>query len=194
VETVVIIAMVVSWAFVAFLAFVLYGFMRQHAELLTNLAELRATLQRQPIPVTAPPPAPAAQDPQPAGLQIGAQAPDFSLPDLAGRQRRLEDFLGRPRLLVFWDPQCGFCQQMAPRIAQLPDPSQLLLVTRRAPEETRTMAQQHDLHCDIVVEPAWDVATSYGTNGTPTGYLIDAQGRIASTLAIGADALLALAA
>jgi len=193
-ETAVIIAMVVAWAFAAFLAFVLYGFMRQHAELLTNLAELRATLQRQPAPAAAPQPAQAAAAPQSPGLQVGAEAPDFNLPDLAGRPRRLADFLGRPRLLVFWDPQCGFCQQMAPRIAQLQDPSRLILVTRRAPEETRAMAEQHNLDCDIVVEPAWEVATSYGTNGTPTGYLIDAQGRIASTLAIGADALLALAA
>jgi peroxiredoxin len=139
-----------------------------------------------------PPFAPPAT--QPAALDVGAPAPDFNLPDLAGRHRRLGDFLGRQRLLVFWDPQCGFCQQMAPRIAQLPDPSRLLLVTRRAPEETRAMAEQYSLSCDIVVEPGWDVATSYGTNGTPTGYLVNAEGRIASTLAVGADALLVLAA
>jgi len=194
VETVVIIAMIASWAFAAFLAFVLYGFIRQHGELLANVAELRALLlQQQPAAATAPPPPPATA-PQPAALQVGAQAPDFDLPDLAGQRHGLREFLDRPRMLVFWDPQCGFCQQMAPRIAQLPDPSRLLLVTRRAPEETRAMAEQHNLYCDIVVEPGWEVASSYGTNGTPTGYLIDAEGRIASTLAVGADALLALAA
>src|SRR4029077_2359842 len=88
--------------------------------------------------------------------------------------------------------QCGFCQQMAPRLSQLPESRRILLVSRRAPEETRASAEQFDLHCDVVVEPGWDVASSYGTNGTPTGYLIDAHGRIASTLAVGADALLAL--
>src|SRR5690348_9604203 len=106
--------MIASWAFAAVLAFVLYGFMRQHAELLQSVAELRAMLQQQPAPAAAPPPAPA---PQPAALAVGAPAPDFNLPDLAGRPHHLRDFLGRPRLLVFWDPQCGFCQQMAPRIA-----------------------------------------------------------------------------
>src|SRR5438477_89777 len=152
-ETVVIIAVIAAWAFAAFLAFVLYGFMRQQGELLASVAELRALLQRQPAPGAAPPPPPPAPAPQPASLHVGAEAPDFDLPDLEGRPRRLREFLDRPRLLVFWDPQCGFCQQMAPRIAQLQDPSRLLLVTRRAPEETRAMAEQHSLRCDIVVEP-----------------------------------------
>ena len=36
------------------------------------------------------------------------------------------------------------------------------------------------------------VAQSYGETGTPTGYLLDARGHIASDLAVGPDALLSL--
>ena len=198
-DTILIVALAVSWAFALFVAFVLYGLLRQHAtseqslrELSAGLAEVRAMLQPGMAPsVPAPPVQPA---PQPVVLPVGAPAPDFTLPDLAGRARRLRDFLGRPLLLVFWDPQCGYCEQLAPRIAELGQSRRLLLVSRRAPEETERMADRHNLRCDVVVEPGWDVASSYGTNGTPTGYLIDAEGRIASTLAVGADALLTLAA
>src|SRR6185369_8382163 len=38
-----------------------------------------------------------------------------------------------------------------------------------------------------------EVAAAYQANGTPSGYLIDAEGRIASELAIGAEALVQLA-
>src|SRR5207253_1612421 len=38
-----------------------------------------------------------------------------------------------------------------------------------------------------------EVAKAYQTNGTPSGYLISADGKIASALAVGADALLAMA-
>ena len=197
-DTILIVALAVSWAFALFVAFVLYGLLRQHAtseqslrELSAGLAEVRALLQ--PGVAAAVPAAPGQPASQPA-LPLGAPAPEFTLPDLAGRVRRLRDFLGRPLLLVFWDPQCGFCEQLAPRIAELGQSKRLLLVSRRAPEETERMAERHNLRCDVVVEPGWDVASSYGTNGTPTGYLIDAEGRIASTLAVGADALLTLAA
>ena len=191
-ETALILALIASWAFALVVAFLLYGLMRQHAETQQSLAELRALVE-QGIS-SSPPPAAAPQTPAPALLAVGAPAPEFALPDLGGRTRRLQEFLGKPLLLVFWDPQCGFCEQLAPRIAALPDATRLLLVTRRAPEETAAMARRFNLRCDVVVEPGWDVASSYGTNGTPTGYLIDAQGRIASPLAVGAEALLALAA
>ena len=36
------------------------------------------------------------------------------------------------------------------------------------------------------------VAQSYGETGTPTGYLLDARGHIASDLAVGPDALFSL--
>jgi peroxiredoxin len=186
----VIVALVAAWLFAAFLAFVLYGFLRQHAALQADVAELKALLQRAPA-AQHPPPPPAPQ-PQPALLQPGARAPEFQLADLSGRSRHLRDFLGRERVLVFFDPQCGFCQQLAPRLGELGD--RALVITRRDPAETQRLAEQHGWRGDVLVEPDWAVATAYGTNGTPTGYLIDAQGRIASQLAVGGDALLTLAA
>jgi len=197
VEAAVIAAMVVAWVFALVLVFLLYGMTRQQGELLARVASveqsLRELLQR-PVGTPAPAPAPVAPQPQLTLLEPGAKAPEFRLADLQGRQRRLRDFLGRPLVLIFFDPQCGFCQRLAPQLGELDGAARVLLVTRRAPAETQRLAEEHGWRCDVVVEPDWAVATAYGTNGTPTGYLIDAQGRIASGLAVGADALLALAA
>jgi len=50
----------------------------------------------------------------PAGPMMGEPAPDFSLPDLAGKFVSLSDFRGDTTLLLFWRPSCGFCQRMLP--------------------------------------------------------------------------------
>ena len=127
-------------------------------------------------------------------LPLGSRAPDFTLPDLDGRKRGLDEFLGKPRVIVFFSPQCGFCRQMAPSIGQLPDRgASLLLVSNGDPEEHRRMAAKHGWQCDVLLQREWEVSTAYRANGTPTGYLLDAEACIASELAIGVDLLLRLA-
>src|SRR5690349_20163297 len=53
------------------------------------------------------------------GLEPGADLPSFRLPDLSGREVPLEEFRGRRVLLVNWSPQCGFCDMIAPDLAEL---------------------------------------------------------------------------
>src|SRR6266852_5287295 len=131
--------------------------------------------------------------PPPAGLELGTPAPAFALPDLAGRERRLEDFLGKPLLVTFFSTTCGYCQQMAPRLGELPeDGPRVLLISNGDADEHLQLAAEHKWRCDVVLQKGTEVLTAYKATGTPTGYLIDAEGRIASELAIGADALLAL--
>jgi len=123
----------------------------------------------------------------PQGLTIGTLAPEFSLPDLDGQERNIEYFLGeKPLLLTFFSPQCGFCLQMAQQLGQLPeDGPNVLLVSRGDPEEHRGLAQEHGWRCGVVLEEGRDVAQAYGASGTPTGYLLDPKGRVASNLAVG---------
>ncbi len=131
--------------------------------------------------------------PAPSGLEPGTPAPAFALPDLAGRERRLEEFRGKPLLLAFFSTTCGYCQQMAPRLGELPeDGPRVLLISRGDVDEHLQLAAEHKWRCDVVLEQGTENLTAYKATGTPTGYLIDAEGRIASELAVGADALLAL--
>ncbi len=193
------------WGLATVEAGAIYLLVRQHGRLLLAQDELRERLDkteqtvqglaaqlaevRRAAPAAA---APAAAQ-MPAGLPIGSPAPAFALPDLEGRERTLRDFLGQPLLTVFFNPQCGFCQQMAPRLGQLsPAGARVLLISRGDPAEHRRLAAEHGWRCDVLLDPTSSTMQTYRAGGTPMGCLLDADGRIASELAAGAEAVLAL--
>jgi peroxiredoxin len=188
------VALAVAVAVIALEGVLLYTLLRQHGLMLIGQDELRRRLAgiEQTIASLGQSSAPA---PQPAlePLSIGTPAPAFALRDLDGRERSLSEFGGRPLVVLFFNPQCGFCAQMAPELGHLgAEAVPLLLVSRGSAEEHRRLAAEHAWRCEVVLEPGWEVATAYGTRATPTGYLVDSQGRIASALTVGAPALLAL--
>src|SRR6266536_298612 len=131
----------------------------------------------------------------PAGPKVGEVAPDFSLPDLAGQTVHLSDIRGSPTLLLFWRPSCGFCQRMLPDLkaweASPPEGApQLLVVSTDSVESNQTMG----LRSPVVLDPdGMGVERLFEATGTPMAVLVDAEGKIASELAVGAQAVLALA-
>lgn len=202
---VLIVGLILAWASVAFIGWLFYLTVRQqgrvliaHEEIRTRLANAEAMIQRlaeRPAMVISPPAPPpqAAAPAQPPALSLGTAAPDFRLPDLKGRFRTLADYRGKPAVLVFFNPDCGFCTQLAPKLADLPGTApQLIVMSRGDKQVNRQLARTHQWKGDVLLEPNWEVATSYRTNATPTGYLIDAEGRIASTLAVGVEGVLTL--
>jgi peroxiredoxin/uncharacterized membrane protein YphA (DoxX/SURF4 family) len=146
------------------------------------------------LPVTATQGAAAAPRP-PAGPKIGEPAPDFSLPDLVGKTVRLSDFRGSPTLVVFWRPSCGFCERMLPDLKAWETNARngaprLLVVSTDSVADNQAMG----LRSPIVLDnKGMSVGRQFGANGTPMAVLVDAEGKIASELAAGAPAVLALA-
>ncbi len=129
----------------------------------------------------------------PARPRVGDTAPQFELPDLTGRTIALGTFRGRETVVLFWNPHCGFCQQMLPDLrAWEAQPATrrpgIVLVSSGTAEDNRAMG----LRSPIVLDAAFQTGSAFGAGGTPTAVLIDADGRIASELAVGADAVQAL--
>jgi peroxiredoxin len=150
-------------------------------------------------------------EPEPEGLALNSPAPEFDLPDLEGNRHRLGQYRGKSALLVFFNPACGFCRQMAPKLAAFTKaesgeqkaeisstensakPSTVLVVSTGEAEANRQLFGDYHLGFSVLLQKDTEAATAYKANGTPTGYLIDPDGKIASALAVGADALLKLA-
>jgi peroxiredoxin len=191
----VIFGILLPWLFVGLCCWVGCQLIRQNGRILLQLEAMEqrfAGLQAAPLPNQ-----PAAAAAAPQGLPIGSPAPSFDLPDLAGARKSLADFQGKQLLLVFFNPRCGYCTRMAPDLATLPVDGQEgmpipLVVTTGDAEENRKLFAEHGVNGPVLLQEGMEVASQYQCGGTPMGYLIDEQGRIASAQAVGAEALLAL--
>ena len=187
----VVLGVVLPWAIVALGCWVAFQLMLQNGRLLLRLEKVEQQLSQIEAASRAPPSAAPAQP----SLALGAEAPDFELADLAGEKGRLSDYRGRRVLLVFFNPQCGYCATMAPDLAalSLADPLPVV-VTTGSPEDNRWLLEKNHVRCPVLLQEQNEIGELYYATGTPMGYLIDPQGRIASPIAAGAQALLALAA
>ena len=136
----------------------------------------------------------AAQPAQLSRPQTGEIAPTFTLPSLNGQKVSLADFHGKPTLVLFWNPGCGFCEQMLPDLKDWEAESSrgelaLLVVSTGNVEENRALG----LHAPVVLDEGFTVGPAFGAHGTPMAVLVDADGKIASEVAAGAPAVFALA-
>src|SRR5262249_21801679 len=139
------------------------------------------------------------------GLPVGSEAPSFELPDLVGERKSLARYRGQPLLLVFFSPVCGFYRDMAPKLVKKVDgrnrkaesnggcdSPRLLIVSTGEAEANRTLFEEQKVNCAVLLQKESEIADAYRANGTPSGYLIDAEGKIASGLVMGGEALLEL--
>ncbi len=96
--------------------------------------------------------------------------------------------------MLFWNPGCGFCQQMLPDLkgweANRPERAPKLLVVSAGTEEAN---EAMGLSSPVVLDQNFGVGRAFGASGTPSAVLVDAEGSIASEVAVGAPKVLELA-
>jgi len=131
----------------------------------------------------------------PPSLKIGNPAPQFQIPDLNGKIMSLAEFHGAETLMLFWNPQCGFCTRMLSDLrawelnaAEIEKP-RLLVISTGSPEANK----EQDFLATVLLDQTFNVAHLFGVKGTPSALLISAEGKIASQVAVGADQVFALA-
>jgi hypothetical protein len=67
------------------------------------------------------------------------------------------------------------------------------MISRRDPEVNRVKAAEHELTFPVVLQQQWEISRQYGIFTIPVGYLIEEQGIIEADVALGSEAILALA-
>jgi peroxiredoxin/uncharacterized membrane protein YphA (DoxX/SURF4 family) len=129
-----------------------------------------------------------------AGLTPGTPAPDFTLPDLNGVSKSLKDLLSpkKPLLLMFSNPGCGPCQALLPEIAEWRRDMRDNLTSALISENS---ADAHHAYATLVgadavfLQREREVAEAYGAYATPAAVAVTTDGRIASYVAPGAEAI-----
>jgi uncharacterized membrane protein YphA (DoxX/SURF4 family)/peroxiredoxin len=129
---------------------------------------------------------PAAAAPR----QIGALAPQFSLPSTAGPAVSLHDLLADDRdcVLTFVSPGCGPCQLLLPELARWHDTiTERLALTLVAPVEAvqaEALAREHSL-TDVLIDEQATIMHAYGVWGTPSAILVASDGTVRSAPVAG---------
>lgn len=129
-----------------------------------------------------------------APRQVGALAPQFSLPSAAGRVVNLQDLLADDRacVLTFVSPGCGPCAALLPELARWHDTvTQRLALTLVAPVEAiqaEALASEHDL-TDVLIDQQSTVMHSYGVTATPSAVLVASDGTVRSAPVAGRIAI-----
>jgi thiol-disulfide isomerase/thioredoxin len=114
-------------------------------------------------------------------------APEFTLPDLRdGADISLAAYRGTPVLINFWASWCGPCREEMPRLAAFArdqDEVRVLgVAVNDAPADSRRFADEKDADFPMAVDRRGEVVARYGATGLPATVLVDAEGRIVSTV------------
>ena len=184
--------MVLPWLLIAIGGWLGFQLVRQNGRILLRLETIERHLGSRGES------RPAEQRRNAGGLAVDIAAPDFELPNLTGVRRKLSEFRGRDVLLIFFNPKCGFCSKMSDDLAALPPNggngwAVPIVVTTGDANENRQFMEQHGIRCVVLLQKEMEVAHQFRAQGTPMGYRIDAAGRVASELTVGAEPLLQLA-
>jgi peroxiredoxin/uncharacterized membrane protein YphA (DoxX/SURF4 family) len=125
---------------------------------------------------------------------VGAPAPNVTLPDLDGQMIQLSDFLGSPTLMLFWSPDCGYCQDMLRNLkaweAKPPKGAPQLYIISSG---TATANKKQGLRSTVLLDEGFSIATLFGVKGTPSAVLVDENGIVIDKPSVGADEIWQLA-
>lgn len=196
------VALVLTWAALAFALWLTYHLLRQNGRTLLRVEALEAELDIlvSNLERTG---GPALGDRSLAksrinrnGLTPGTFAPPFTLPRVGDGNLSLDEYKGRRVLLVFSDPDCGPCDVLAPLLERLANETadvSVVMVSRGDIERNRTKVASHRLTFPVVIQDHWQLSKQYARFETPIAYLIDEEGRISAPVALGVEAILELA-
>jgi len=130
----------------------------------------------------------AQQDlPRSTGLMQGQLAPDFTLPDLEGRQTALSSFKNSsPVCVVFWATWCPYCVQEIPKLKSIHEQYagrglKLLAInvaTNDPLERVMAFQKKWSIAYPILYDTAGTVSRMYGVMGIPVSVIIDRNGMI----------------
>ena len=131
---------------------------------------------------TAPPP-----------LRPGDPLPALELRDLKGGSQDLASLRGQRTMLLFWNPDCGFCEAMLDDVKaweaqRTPEAPQLIVIAGGSPARNREQGFQSRVLLDV----RFSAGTRFGASGTPAAVLIGEDGLTASAVGTGAAEVMAL--
>jgi peroxiredoxin len=114
--------------------------------------------------------------------EVRRVAPSFSLKDLDGKFASLNDFKGKPVLLIFWASWCPSCCEEIPVLEKYFSRRQdqvailLLAIDGEKEKKIRRYVQKEKITLPVLLDAKEKVARTFGVNFIPVVFLIDREG------------------
>ena len=135
-----------------------------------------------------PPPAVALEE-QTGAVQVkGLKRPDFSIADVNGRMRNIDEWNGRVIALNFWATWCPPCRQEIPEFVDLQSKYanrglQIIGIALQSPDEVKGFIEEHHINYPVLAGEmnVMKLSRAYGNDigALPYTVIIDRDGRIA---------------
>jgi peroxiredoxin len=112
-------------------------------------------------------------------------APDFTLPDTAGKPHRLSDYRGRPVIINFWATWCPPCREEIPSMNRawrvLREEGVAMLAVNVGEDEDTIFVFTADYPADfpLLLDRSGEVIGQWPVKGLPTSYVIAPDGTLA---------------
>jgi peroxiredoxin len=127
------------------------------------------------------------------GVEVGAPAPDFALPDLDGKTLKLSEFRGKTVVLEWFNPECPFIKAAHGSSGSLLDAPKRhtkagvvwLAINSAASgkqgygaERNREAKRAMRLEFPVLLDEKGEVGKKYGATNTPHLFVIDKAGKV----------------
>ena len=128
------------------------------------------------------------------GLPVGAVAPAFALPTLEGNRVSLTNLLahGKSVLLLFASPSCAPCKSLLPLVRvwerEYHDYLTIAILSEGTLKANQNKMSKYEARYLLLQEEAL-VSNQYQSRWTPAAVLINSNGKIASPVTPGEDAI-----
>jgi peroxiredoxin len=115
-------------------------------------------------------------------FEVRRDAPPFSLKDLDGKLTSLNDFRGKPVLMIFWATWCPSCCEEIPVLEKYFSGRQdrvailLLAIDGEREKRVRRYVQKEKITLPVLLDAKEKVARTFGVNFIPVVFLIDRGG------------------
>ena len=117
------------------------------------------------------------------GPREGQTAPTFEALQMDGSTLKLDDYRGKPTVLVFWASWCGPCRQEAPDVARVAKSygNQVNMVSINAGESlevAKRASVQMGITWPVVLDTDASIQAKYKVTGIPLVLILDANGLV----------------
>jgi peroxiredoxin len=121
---------------------------------------------------------------------VGQAAPDFTLPDIKGKEHKLSDYRGKNVMLTFWATWCGPCVVEVPHLKALRDTvgqdelamlaiSYISAMPPNTAEMIKEFAEKKRLNYTVLSADMRDMPAPFDTiNAIPSSFFINPDGTI----------------